>query len=62
MTRRALPPKAARLRSQIERAKHLAQLSTPLVAELYEMHLKICQERHSLKTQRAKTTPSNRLT
>lgn len=61
MTRRALPPKAARLRSQIERAKHLAAESEPLVAELYEMHLRICEERHSLK-ERRKADAADQLT
>jgi hypothetical protein len=30
--------------SQIERAKRLAQLSVPLVAELYETHIQACEE------------------
>lgn len=61
MTRRALPPKVSRLASQIERAQSLAAISDPLVAELYQMHLKACEERLQIKSQRVRTNPTNRL-
>jgi hypothetical protein len=43
MTRRMLPPKKLRLKSQIERARLLAEESPPLIAELYRVHGEICE-------------------
>lgn len=40
---RKLAPKAMRLKRQIERARKLAEMSNPLVAELYSAHAKLCE-------------------
>lgn len=62
MVRRSLPPKTWRLSSQIERAKRLAAESTPLVAELYEVHLRICEQKRSAKGEAVKPPATQRPT
>jgi hypothetical protein len=60
MVRRSLPPKAGRLAAQIERAKRLAAESMPLVAALYEVHLRLCEENLSEKGQGVKSPSPQR--